>query len=119
MSLIKESNTTKVTDFVKARGIDDEPVFAWWVPRNMRKRDMIIDKINARVSKKTHNFRIKVTNSIKHSKQLDLKNGNTRWCDGIAKEKYNISVAFKILEDNESPPHGCTKSSLHWELFQS
>ena len=53
-------------------------------------------------------------NPIKHAKQLDLKNGYTLWCDGIAKEKYNLSVLFKILEDNESPSPGWTKSSGHW-----
>ena len=58
------------------------------------------------MSKKTHKFVIEVPNSIKHAKQLDLKNGDTIWCDGIAKEKYNISVAFKILEDNESQTPG-------------
>ena len=35
-------------------------------------------------------------------------------CDGIAKEKYNLLVAFKILKDNESPQPIWTKSSGHW-----
>ena len=48
---------------------------------------MIIAKINARVSKKKHKFGIEVTNSIKHNKKLDPKNGDTLWCVGIAKEK--------------------------------
>ena len=71
---------------------------------------MIISKINARVSKKTHKFGIEVPNSIKRTKQLDLNTGDNIWCDGIAKDNYNLSVAFKIIEDNESPPPGWTKS---------
>ena len=82
-------------------------------PHNLIKRDMIIAKINARVSKNTHKFGIEVPNSIKHAKQLDLKNEDYLWCDGIAKDKYNILVAFKILVDNESSPPVCTKSSGH------
>ena len=78
------------------------------------KHDMIIANINAGVSKKTHNFGIELPNSIKHAKQLDLNNGNNRWCDGIAKEKYNLLVAFNILKDNESPPPVCTNSSGYW-----
>ena len=97
----------------KARGIDDEPAFAWWVPHNLSKRDMIISKINTRVSRKMHKFEIEVPTSIKQAKQIDPKNGNTLWCDRIAKEKYNISVAFKILEGHASPPTGWTKSSGH------
>ena len=75
---------------------------------------MIISKINIRVSKKTHKFVIEVPNSIKHAKLLYLKNGYTIWCYGIANKKYNIFVAFKILENNESSPPGCTKSIGHW-----
>ena len=62
MILIKESKPIEVSDFVKARGIDDEPEFAWWVPHNLRKRDIIIAKINARAPKKTHTFGIEVPN---------------------------------------------------------
>ena len=61
---------------------------------------MIIAKINARVSKKTHTFGIEVTNLINHAKQLDLNNGDNLLCGSIAKENYNLSVAFKILKDN-------------------
>ena len=47
------------------------------MPHNLRKLDMIVDMINARVSRKTHKFGIEVPSSIKHAKQLDLKNGDT------------------------------------------
>ena len=57
-----------MSDFVKARGINDEPAFSWWVPHNLRDHDMIIAKTNARVSKKMHKFGIEVKNSIKHAK---------------------------------------------------
>ena len=75
---------------------------------------MIIANINARVSRKKHKFGIEVPTSINQTKQIDPKNGNTLWCDGIAKEKYNLLVAFKILEDHESPPPGFTKLSGNW-----
>ena len=52
---------------------------------SLRKRDIIIAKINARMSNKAHKFGIEVPDSIKHAKQLDLKNGDTLSCDGIAK----------------------------------
>ena len=89
-------------------------MFSWWVTHNLTKRDMIISKINAHMSKRRHKFGIEVLSSIKHAKQLDLKNGDTIFCNGISKEKYNLLVAFKILKYNESPPPGWTKSSVHW-----
>ena len=73
---------------------------------SLRKRDIIIANINACVSNKTHNFGIEVPNSIKHAKELDLKNRYNISCDGTAKEKYNVFVAFKIPEEIESPPPG-------------
>ena len=51
--------------------------------------------------------------SIEHAYQLDVKNGNTFWRDAINKEMYNVSVAFEILESNQSPPPDWTKSSGH------
>ena len=39
LSLLKESNPVDVAEYAKARGIDDEPAFAWWVPYTLRKRE--------------------------------------------------------------------------------
>ena len=49
--------------------------------------------------------------SIDHFKLLGPKNGDTLWQDVIAKEMYQVSSAFKILEDGESPPPGWEKST--------
>ena len=39
---LKESHPVEVAKFVRARGISDEPAFAWWVPYTIRKRDIIL-----------------------------------------------------------------------------
>ena len=39
--------------------IEDEPVFSWWVPFVLRKRDRIISAVNSHVRKATHKFGIK------------------------------------------------------------
>ena len=39
-------------------------------------------------------------------RSLDEENGNTFWQDAIAKELANVSVAFKIMSDNEEVPRG-------------
>ena len=51
--------------------------------------------------------------SIDYLKLVDPKNGDTLWQDVIAKEMYQVSSAFKILEDGESLPPGQTKSTRH------
>jgi hypothetical protein len=38
--------------------LDDEPAFAWWVPYTLRRRDIILSKVKARVRKTTHEYGI-------------------------------------------------------------
>ena len=45
---MKESNPIEVAEFARARGISDEPAFAWWVPYTLRKRDTILSAVKAR-----------------------------------------------------------------------
>ena len=45
--------------------------------------------------------------------QLDAKNGNTLWADGISKEMKNIRVAFKILMDGKAAPIGHQFEQCH------
>jgi len=114
LKLMKESNPLHVAEFVTAKGIADEPAFAWWVPYTLKKRERIIAAVSSRVAKRTHKFGIEVPTSIEHARELDKKNGNRYWQDAIAKEMYNISVAFEILEEHEHLPVGYKKSSGHW-----
>jgi len=57
---MKESNPVEVADFARARGIANEPAFAWWVPYTLRKRDVILSAIKSRVRKTTHKYGILV-----------------------------------------------------------
>ena len=48
-----------VAEFAKARGIDKEPAFAWWVPYTLRKRDTILSVIKKRISKTSQNMALR------------------------------------------------------------
>jgi hypothetical protein len=110
---LKESNPVDVAEYAVARGIADEPAFRWWVPYTLKKRDRIIAAVNSRVTNRTHKYGIEVPTSVEHAREIDARNGNTYWNDAIAKEMYNVFIAFKILEDDENLPVGYTKSSGH------
>ena len=69
LKVMKESNPVEVAEFVTARGIADEPAFAWWVPFTLKKRDCIIAAVNSRVIKRTHKFGLEVPRSIEHALQ--------------------------------------------------
>ena len=76
---LKESNPVDVAEFAKARGIDDEPAFAWWVPCTLRKRDLIISKVKARIRRTTHKCGVEIPRDVEHAKELDAANGNGLW----------------------------------------
>ena len=102
---MKEYNWIKVAEFAKARDIADKRAFAWWVPYTLRKWDVIISKIKARVRKTNRKFGIEIPNSIAHAQRLDQKNKNTFWMNALPKEMLNVGVAFEVLpEDTKAPP---------------
>ena len=60
LKILKESNPVQVGAYVIARGIQDEPAFAWWVPYVMRKRDIIVLMVKSRVRWTTHKYGIEM-----------------------------------------------------------
>ena len=81
---MKESHPVEVAEFAKAREIDDEPAFIWWCPYVLRKRDVILSKMKARIRKTTHKYGIEIPVNLNHAFALDRENGNTLWRDGLA-----------------------------------
>ena len=104
LATLKESNPVEVAEYAMAVGIDDKPAFKWWVPHTIRKRNVIIAKVNSRFLKRTHKFGFEVPRTIKDAYRLDKENGNDRWHQAMGKETSKIRVALKILEDSETPP---------------
>ena len=113
LSLVKEQVPVEIAEYVVANDLQDEPAFAWWVPFTLKKRDTIINAVNKRYWKRTHKFGIRVPKSVEEALAIDKEAGNTRWADSIQKEMNNVIVAFKFLEDGETPPPGYQKMDCH------
>ena len=59
-------------------------------------------------------YGVEVPTSIEHGKCIDKENGNTLWTDALTKEMTNVSIAFEVLEKDESYiPVGWSKSYGH------
>ena len=112
-----ESHPVEVAEYPRARGIDKEPAFKWWVSHTLKKRQVILAALKKRTRKTTHKYGIEIPTSVEHAFELDRKNGNNLWKEALEMEMYNIGVAFKILEDEKTAPAGYTKVSGH--LFWS
>ena len=115
---LKESNSVETVEFAMVRGIADEAAFAWWVPYTLKKRDVIIGKVQARFRKTTHKYIVKLPSSIDNAKQLDRKNNNSLWCNALAKEMYNVGVAFEVLDEGKGAPPRWHKVTGHlcWDV---
>ena len=105
-------------EFAKARNIEDGPAFAWWVPYTLRKRDIILSKMNARIRKTTHKYGIEIPTCVKNAMEIDRSNNNTFWKDALAKEMTEVGVAFEVLEENMRAPIGWSKVTGHlvWDV---
>ena len=74
--LLKDLKESNLVEFIKARGLEKEPIFCWYVPYELRKRDIIISNITSRVQKITHKYGIEIPTSIEDAKRLDANNEN-------------------------------------------
>ena len=61
MKDLKDSYQLPLSDYAIANRIQDEPVFAWWVPYTPKKRIAVISNIKSKYWKKTHKYGIHVT----------------------------------------------------------
>lgn len=112
---LKVSNPIELAEYAKAKGIDEEPAFKWWVPFTLKKRDRIIKKVKAKYWRTTHMFGIRVPKTVDEALRLDEENGNTLWYDAIQKEMTNVRVAFKV--DNSTTIEQA-RSNKHYVGYQ-
>jgi hypothetical protein len=115
---MKESHPVEVAEFAKARSINNEPAFIWWCRYVLRKRDVILSKMKARIRKTTHKYGVEIPVTLDHAFKLDRENGNTLWRDGLAKEMLNIGITFEILPEGQQPPPTWKKVTGHlvWDV---
>ena len=108
---MKESHPVEVTEYGRARGIDVEPSFEWWVPHTLKKKQVILSLLKKRIRKTTHKYNIEIPTSIEHAFELDRKNGNNLWMYSFEMVMYSIGVPFEIIEDGKTAPSRYTKVS--------
>ena len=110
---MKESHPIETAEFARARSIADELAFAWWVPYTLRKRDIILSKINSRIRKTTHKYGIEIPTGVENAMEIDRSNNNTFWKDALAKEMTEAGIAFEVLEEDIKAPIGWSKVTGH------
>ena len=112
LKLLKDNYPVETAEYALANQIHDESAFVWWVPYTLRKRDIILSSVKARVRQTNIKYGIKVPRTLKEALLFDEENNNTLWRDAIDKEMNGILPGFDFPETNRPPP-GYTKSSGH------
>ena len=112
LKLMKENYPVETAEYATANQIHDESAFIWWVPYTLRKRDVMLASVKARVRKANVKYGIKVPRTLKEAIMLDKENNNTLWQDAIDKEMNGILPGFDFPDSNK-PPSGYSKSSGH------
>ena len=83
---MKEAHLVETAEYARARGISNEPVFAWWVPYTLRKREVILTAVKNWIRKTIHKYGIEIPMDVEHVHEIDARNGNTLWRDALKKE---------------------------------
>ena len=113
MDVVKDSNPIELAEYSVSRGIAQEPAFAWWVPRILKKRNLLIKKLKSKHYKTNLKFGLKVPQSVAEAYEIDRENGNEHWANAIKKELKNVLVAFHLLEEGEATPVGSKLIPYH------
>ena len=115
---MKEAHPVETAEYARARGISNEPAFAWWVPYTLRKREVIVAAVKNQIRRMTHKYGVEIPRDVEHVHEIDARNGNTQWRDALKKEMYNVRVAFEILDEGVHAPHGWKQVTGHlvWDV---
>ena len=76
----------QTAEYAVTNDIDTEPALNYWVTHKLKKRESIISLVKKRQTrylKKTHKFGVDIPKRVKEAAELDAKNGDTKWVDGI------------------------------------
>jgi hypothetical protein len=91
----------------------EEPPFAWWVPRTLKKRDRTIAQIKSHAIKKNNKFGLEVPRTIKHALEIDFETNTDHWRKAIEKEMKHVMCAFQILEQGAEEPRMSKRIPCH------
>jgi hypothetical protein len=110
---LKESNPLEVAQYAVDNKLEDEPVFKWWVPFTIRKRNRILKAMKKRYFRTEQKFGIELPKTVARALKIDEETGTTFWRDAIEKEMKTVMVAFEFLPEGAPAPVGRTPIGTH------
>ena len=68
---VKESFPGQLLEYAVLDQIADEPSFAWWIKKVLKKRDRIISKTANKYWQKMHKYGLRIPHTVKESIEID------------------------------------------------
>ena len=103
-----------MAEYAKAKGLEKEPPFIWWVGNVLRRRDIILKATKSnRYWMRTHKYGVELPHLIKWALAIDKKPRTTYWQQAIEKEMKNNRNAFEFDENDTVCDKSYTKITTH------
>ena len=67
---MKEAHPVKTAEYARARGISNEPAFAWCVPYTLWKREVILAAVKNQIRRTTHKYGVEIPRDVEHAYKL-------------------------------------------------
>ena len=104
--------------------LQKEPVFTWWINYLKKKKERVIKKLKSEFWKKTYKYGIRLPQSMKEVKEIDVENKNTFLMDSVKLEMKNNRWAFDEYNNNPEKLESYQEVTAHiifdiglWENF--
>ena len=110
---MKNGFPVQTAKYAVAKGINEQPAFAWWVPYVLRKSKRIMSKIKSKYWQRTHKYGFKVPKNVTDAYAIDKENGNTLWNEAIKEEMQKIKGAMKIYNGHPNELKGYQEITGH------
>ena len=111
---VKESFPVQLEEYSVMKHFSDEPAFAWWIKKVLKKRDRIISKTASKYFQKTQKYGLRIPHIVKEAIEIDKENGDILWWNSILQKMKNVRPAFEAYKGNkEDLPPGYQQIKFH------
>jgi hypothetical protein len=95
---LKDTNPVELAEYAVANKISDEPAFAWWVPKTIKHRERIVNKLKKKYWRTEYKFGIRLPKTVEEALEIDRQTGTEHWAKALRKEMVKVAVAIKPKE---------------------
>ena len=98
---INKSYPIELSYYANIIKIDDEPMYAWWVPYVQKNIEVIRSKVKSKYWQRTHKYVLQLPKSVNDSYELDKEDKKNLWRGGTEEDMEKIKDT--VAESTTSP----------------